>query len=484
MKTPALPHQAKELSQHGTDHTRAIWWEMGLGKSWVALAEAEQLFLAGEIDAMLVLAPGGLHRSWCLYEIEPHLSTPYMAWAFDTQRAHTKKGQSEAAALLAYREGLAILTMSYDSIKTAQGKALAKKFLTSRRVFYVADESTRIKTPSALVTRTVLASAKYAPYRRILSGTPVTNSPFDVYSQMKFLDPDFWAKTPYGIGTYGAFKTFFGIWSTGYNGAQGREYRVLVEFKNLDILKQLLAPVATRLKKEDVLNLPEQTYSFAGFDLSPRQRQLYNTLESEFLAFLDGELVTAPLAIVRLLRLQQIVSGYLPIEGEFREIDDKNPRLDLLQEVTEDLGHKAIIWARFVRDIDLICARLGDKCVRWDGTLPMDERETHKRRFLEDDAVQFIVATPASMSEGHTLVPALTSIFYNNSYKLSERLQAEARNHRIGQTQPVHVLDIVANDTLDVKIVEALRKKFDVASSLIDNKFRNWLKSPLTTLPE
>jgi SNF2 family DNA or RNA helicase len=481
MKTSAMPHQAQELAEHGADAVRAVFFEQGLGKTWIALAEAEAFYRAGVVDAMLVLAPNGIHSNWVQYEIEPHLEVPHLAFAFDSHKAKTKAAQQMAEAVLQYRQGLAILTMSYDGIKTAIGKALAKAFLTKRKVFYVADESNRIKSPAAIVTRTVLASAKYAAHKRILCGTPITNSPFDLYAQVKFLDWDFWARTQYGISTFGAFKSFYGVWDTGYNGQQRREFKILKSYRNLDILKKLLEPLASRLLKEDMLTLPPKVYSYQGFDMTPKQRALYDELESEFMVMLGQEMVMAPLAITRLLRLQQITCGYLPVEGQFVPVDDHNPRLDLFKEICADLPHKTIIWARFRADIDQIVKALPN-CVRWDGSIPLDEREANKRKFLEDPVCQFMAATPESMGEGHTLTVAETEIYYSNSYKLKERLQSEDRCHRIGTTKSVHIIDIVANDTLDIRIVEALRKKFDMASGLIDNRFRSWLRDPKNNL--
>ena len=504
MKTTPMPHQAAELTEHGLDQIRAVFWEQGLGKTWLALAEAETLYRAGSIDAMLVLAPNGIHKNWETYELPPHLGVPWKCFAFDSSKAASKKAQAGAGAVLEYREGLAVLVMSYDGIKTAAGKALAKKFLTKRGVFYVLDESNRIKTPSAVVTRTVLASGKYATFKRLLCGTPITNTPFDAYTQVKFLDSTFWDRTPYGLGSFGAFKAFFGVWEDGYNGRTDQSYKVLKAYKNLEILKKLLESVASRLLKEDVLTLPPKVYSYRGFDMTAKQRRLYDELESEFMTMLGDEIVMAPLAITRMLRLQQITCGYLPttatagpapaddyslftgleaqvpmpVGQKFMPIDERNPRLDLLRELCEDLPHKAIIWARFRADIDQIVALLGNCCTRWDGSVPIDIREQHKRRFLEDPSCQFMAATPESMGEGHTLTVAKTEIYYSNSFKLKERLQSEDRAHRIGTDTPVHIIDIVANNSLDLKIVAALRNKFDVATSLIDSKFRTWLTSP------
>lgn len=475
MKMKPFDHQASEMAAHGLDKVRAIHWEQGTGKSWLGLSTAETLKAAGEIDALFILAPPGLHTNWIDYEIPDHLSIPHESIAFKSKRAKTKKHMAACEAVL-NSQSFPILAMSYPGIKTVAGKKLAKRFLKKHRCLYIADESNRIKTPSAKVTRTVLASADYATYKRTLCGTPITNTPFDVYTQFRFLDKNFWANTPYGLGSYQCFKTFFGVWEKGYNGTQDREYDVLVGYKNMEILTDLVKQMSSRVLKEDVLDLPPKLYSYAGFEMTPKQWKLYKEIEDEFMAEIDGEMVFTPLAITRLLRLQQISCGYLPtgIENECIMIEAKNPRLQALGEITQDLPHKAIIWARFIKDIDLICEMLGDKAVRWDGSIGEDDREENKRRFKTED-VQFLVATPESMGEGHTLNEAKTTIYYSNSFKMKERHQSEARNHRAGQENQVNYIDIVADNTKDVDIIDALRIKFDNASTIVDGRIRDWL---------
>ncbi len=480
MKTKPFDHQAVELNAHGLDKVRAIHHEQGTGKTWLALATAEKLFAAGKIDAMFVLAPPGLHTNWVTYEIPDHLGIEHSAIAFQTKKAKTKKHMRACNAILNNdAQSFPILAMSYPGIKTAAGKKLAKAFLKRHRCLYVADESNRIKTPSAKITRTVLASADYADYKRTLCGTPITNTPFDVYTQFRFLAKTFWSETPYGLGSFQCFKTFFGIWEKGYNGKMDREFEQCVGYKNLEILTELVKSMSSRVLKEDVLDLPDKLYSYAGFEMSPRQWKLYKELEDDFMCELEGEMLFTPLAITRLLRLQQVACGYLPTgeEGECHLIEEKNPRLRMLGEITQDLPHKAIIWARFIKDIDLICEMLGDTAVRWDGTVGEDQRETNKLRFKTApvDEVQFMVATPESMGEGHTLNEAKTTIYYSNSFKMKERHQSEDRNHRAGQENQVNYIDIVADNTKDVHIIDALRKKFDNASKVIDGKIRSWL---------
>ena len=301
MKTDPFDHQASEMKQHGLDEVRAIHWEQGTGKTWLALATAEKLYTEGKIDALFILAPPGLHTNWITWEIPDHLSIDHTAIAFQSKRAKTKKHQRECDEVL-NAKNFPILALSYPGIKTAAGKKLAKAFLTKHHCLFVADESNRIKTPSAKITRTVLAASNHAVYKRTLCGTPITNTPFDIYCQFRFLDKNFWANTPYGLGSFQCFKTFFGVWIKGYNAAADREFDQCVGFRNLSILFELVQEMSSRVLKEDVLDLPEKLYSYAGFEMTPKQWKLYKELEDDFMTEIAGDMVFTPLAITRLLR--------------------------------------------------------------------------------------------------------------------------------------------------------------------------------------
>jgi SNF2 family DNA or RNA helicase len=185
--------------------------------------------------------------------------------------------------------------------------------------------------------------------------------------------------------------------------------------------------------------------------------------------------VTAPMAMVRLLRLQQITCGFVPTDDdELEEFEGKNPRLDLLEEICDGLGHSAIIWARFRRDIDLIMQRLGDRAVRYDGSTSDDDRAKAKERFQAGE-VQFFVGNPAAAGTGLTLHKAKTVIYASNSFKLTDRLQSEDRAHRIGQDNQVVYIDLIAPGTVDEHIVRALRDKRDIAGILTGDQLKEWM---------
>lgn len=480
-KTRPFAHQQDCWEKTRHKKAYAIFWEQGTGKTKLTIDTLAWLFMEHHVDALLVLAPNGVHRNWISDELPAHLpneiADKMRAYIYFSKTAKNVSSIREQKEVLNHN-GLAVVAMSYDALMTEHGAKFAKDFLTKRKCLYVLDEATRIKNPKAQRTKRVLASAKYAPFRRILTGTPVANSPFDIYAQLKFLDDFCWSSL--GIGSYTVFKAHFGIWEKKYNGQQGREFMSLVAYRNLDDLHKVVDVHGSRVTKAQVLDLPPKLYSKRYFKLSPPQAQLYEQLRDNFMADLGEQQVTAALAIVRLLRLQQVTSNYIPVDEDstdLRQINVENPRIELLRDVVDDIPHKFIVWAKFQKDIDLIMEALrADKveAVQYDGRTSAEDRATAIERFQRGDAKAF-VANPAAASEGLTLHAAKTVIYYNNSFKLTDRLQSEDRAHRIGQHSPVGYIDLVAEGTVDEHITKALCSKLNVASLITGDKLKDWI---------
>jgi SNF2 family DNA or RNA helicase len=469
-------HRTAMLPYHG------ILWEQGTGKTKVGIDTACALWEAGEIDAVIVVAPNGVHRNWLTDEMPAHVPTrirpAIKAEYWESSKAGQVGVQAKMKALLEHK-GFSWLLMSYEGFNTERAKKYVWKFLRQRRVLYILDEAHNIKSPGAKRTKSIVASGKYAPYRRILTGTPVAQGPFDIYSQLKFLDDDFWKQ--YGFANFGVFKFHFGDWFTADDCKRLHGYDPgfdkLVRYKNIEQLNEILASVSTRVMKEDVLDLPPKLYSKRYHDMTKEQRQLYENLRDDFMAeFADGAVIDGQLAITRLLRLQQIVCGYAQTDGEepIRMIGDKNPRLDLLEDIASGLTHQGIIWARFTRDIDQIMSVLGDKACRYDGSVTDDEAQEAKEAFQAGD-FQWFVGNPQKGATGLTLVQAKTMVYYSNSFKLIDRLQSEDRAHRIGQDVSVNYIDLVSPGTVDEHIVRRLREKFDIAARITGDELRDWL---------
>lgn len=454
----------------------ALLWEQGVAKTKPTIDTAVYLHQKGEIDTMVVVAPNGVHRNWVTDEIPAHMPSgvTFHALAWESSKARTKQHSFRVRSLV-YGNGLRILTISYDAMMTQLGLDAIVAMMKGHDTMLVFDESHKLKTPGAKRTKRAVAIAKRAKYRRLLTGTMIANSPFDAYSQFRCLDPGFWK--PHGFSVFSTFKAHFGLFQKGYNAQQGREFETCVGYRRIDQLHDLIQPSSSRLTKDDTLDLPKKLYQRRFFEMTAEQSRVYKEIKNDALTLLaSGEVVTAPLAITRLLRLQQVTCGYVPTDdghGAFATFD-RNPRLELLEEVCDDFPHPAIIWARFRRDIDLVMDMLGKKAVRYDGKTSSDERVAARTGFQAGD-VQFFVSNPAVGGEGIKLTAAHMMVYASNSFNLTHRLQSEDRPHRIGLDHPLLIMDLIAPGTVDEHIVKALRSKLSIASEVTGDKLKEWI---------
>lgn len=492
-KTKPFEHQAKILEDTYATRKYALFWEMGCGKTKPVIDTIACLYRQGEIDGAIVVAPNGVHRNWVTQELPAHMPdhVKWLAFAWDSGRKNQKE-QLRLEKQVLTSPYCPIVAMTYEGFCTEAGKKFAKTFMTKRTVMMVLDEAHRIKTPSAERSRVLLGATQTAKYVRALTGTPVANSPFDVYNIMRMLDVDFWLQ--YGITSFTIFKQEFANFTT-IQPRSGRSFAKVTGYKHLAQLNEMIKPYSDRLLKDDVLDLPPKVYTRLIVEMSPKQTEVYNALIQEYRAELErqeaefGEYtpaVEAPHAMTRILRLQQVVCGYAvaeytnPDSGEVQKQrihlheEGQNPRIKALVDYLDDVPHQAIIWARFQEDITQICAALGDAAVRYDGTTSTADRELALARFRSGEA-KFFVANPAAAGTGLTLTQAKTVVYYSNSFNLVERLQSEDRAHRIGQTSSVQYVDITCEGTVDERIVTALVNKFDVAGVVMGDGLRSWL---------
>lgn len=538
-KTKPFPHQLEEFNLSRDATSRALFWEMGCGKTKPTIDTIAWLYMQGKINAAIVLAPAAVAPNWSATELPDHLpdhiakTTKVVLW--NTRKVGTQRYQHEIRTALEHK-GLLIVCMSYDglmqgtpgrahrvkNIKRAfKGVHYAKEVLTTRETMVVLDESARIKDPSTKRTKRTLAMGPYAKYRRILTGTPIANSPFDIFAQVQFLDPHFWQA--YGCRGWPAFKQRFGVWvkklqnpgacphkkfcfacgsanvairpdgsrrcrscenvGEGDNPADEfcgcPKFDMLVKYRNLDQLNSIVDGVGSRLLKSEVLDLPPKMYSKRRFSLPSSQRKVYDQLRTEMMVMLEGgDMITAPLVITQLLRLQQITSGYCPTDDGEMMLAPENARLGVLGEIVQDCPHKLIVWAKFKHDFELIGDMLRrDKVpfVEYHGAIADQRREYARTAFQKDDQVKVFLGNPACAGEGLTLHAAQTVVYYNTAFKLDARLQSEDRAHRIGQEHPVQYIDIVAEDTVDDKIIEALASKKNIADLVMGDPRGGWI---------
>jgi len=430
------------------------------------------LYDKGKIDGALIIAPKGVVGTWYTNELPTHLPNHIENVTVLWQANITKTQQEKLDTLFKIEESLHILIMNVEAFSTEKGKKFADKFLRSHKTLMAIDESTTIKNPKAGRTKNILNLAHDAKYRRIMTGSPVTKNPLDLFTQCYFLDPFHLEHE-----SYYSFRTRYAIMKTA--NISGRQIQLVSGFKNLGELSDKLKSFAYRVLKEDCLDLPDKIFIKRQITLSPDQRKLYDQMRKKALAILEGKVSSTKNSLTQLMRLQQITCGHFTDDtGSVQPIE--NNRVNELMDVLEDVEGKAIIWAHYQYDINAIIKAVVKKygpgsVVDYYGLTPKNERQDNITKFQGDPKCRFFIGTPSTGGYGITLTAANTVIYYSNGYDLEKRLQSEDRAHRMGQKKPVTYVDINAEDTVDEKIVKALRKKINIASEVLGEELKSWI---------
>lgn len=471
-KVKPFEHQLKEWLRSRELESFAVFWEMGTGKSKLILDTAAWLYDHGKIDSLLILANKGSYLNWVDKHVPEHLPDHVkreIAW-WDAGKASRKLKEIEN--LLRKRLCLRILAINVEALAYNKGRKLVEQFALNTRCLGVVDESTAIKNPKALRTKALLKLKKLFPYKRILTGSPAANGPLNLYSQAEFL----------------------GDWLLGHDSwySYRAEYCNLVEmriathsfkkvtgYRNLDKLARVMAPWSSTIKKEDCLDLPPKIYETCLVEMTSEQARVYQELKERSIAELSQGVVTVELVLTKLLRLQQVLSGHVPNEeGILVELPDE--RLPRLMELLDEVNGKAVIWARFTRDVDRITIALNKEygpgtAVAYHGATGGEERRIALSRFQgdsyrnlpADDSCRFFVGNPQTGGYGITLTAASTVVYYSNSFDLEVRLQSEDRCHRAGQIKSVTYIDLCTPKTVDEKILKALREKKKISDLIM-----------------
>ena len=471
-KTKPYKHQLTALEKSWNRETYAYFMEMGTGKTKVLIDNASMLYDKGKINGVLVIAPKGVIGTWYNQELPTHLPNHIENVTILWQSNITKKQRENLESLFEVEESLHILIMNVEALSTTKGVEFAKKFLSCHETLMAIDESTTIKNPKAKRTKNIIKASEMAKYRRIMTGSPVTKNPLDLYSQCEFLNPYLLDFT-----SFYAFRNRYALMKT--INVQGRSIQVVDKFQNLAELSDTLKNFSYRVLKEDCLDLPDKIYMKRQINLTPDQNKLYDQMKKEALAILNGKRVTTVNALTQLMRLHQITCGHFTADdGTTQPI--KNNRIDELMDVLEEIEGKAIIWAHYQYDIKSIIKEIvkvhgPGSIVDYYGLTPQDERQPNIKKFQSDPKCRFIVGTPSTGGYGITLTAANTVIYYSNGYDLEKRLQSEDRAHRIGQKKSVTYVDINADNTVDEKIVKSLRKKINIASEVLGEELKSWI---------
>jgi SNF2 family DNA or RNA helicase len=398
-----------------------------------------------------------------------HISYKMACWSPTPRKAE----KLEMEEMINSLDKLRIMIMNVEAFSTEKGVAYARTFLRVTSAFMAVDESTTIKTPNTKRTKSIIKVAREARYRRIATGSPVTKSPLDLYSQCEFLGPEC-----LNSASFYAFQARYAILVE--RKLPTHTFKQIVGYRRLDELQEKLNGFSFRVTKDECLDLPDKVYTRRDVELTPEQKKYYDQMKLMALALVDGNLMSTNNALTQLMRLHQICCGHVKLD-DGQQIDIPNNRITELLSVLEETNGKVIIWANYRRDIENIRLALQKEygmtsVATYYGDTEAEDRQNIVDQFQDPASeLRFFVGNPRTGGYGLTLTAAHTVIYYSNSFDLEVRLQSEDRAHRIGQTNKVTYVDLIAKDTVDEHIVKALRNKINIASQVLGEDFKDWI---------
>jgi Mesyanzhinovviridae DNA helicase len=524
LRTKPFDHQKIALKR-ALAHPQAFAYlaETGTGKTPMLLAEFQHRVAKGEINDLLVLAPAGSIRNWFAdksdydpSELRKHLDPAFFEKLFIIVNSKKAAWRARQKQMLSIKQPRALFVnieavSRGNSTNPSDAEILCRQLLNDGKCMMVIDESTTIRSKS-LRTRSVLRLGKLAHCRRIMTGLVTPRSPLDLYYQMNFLDPNI-----IGISSFTAFRARYAqveiicrepqaivdmrlrqamnrkkikldISSMSYYqkvnkilelGGWIDHVPMITDYKNIDELQKKIAPYCYQILKKDCLDLWPKMYEFRYITLNPEQKRVYNDILADASAQLNnGKFVTANSVISQMIRLHQVTCGHVKDEeGNLHDLG--NNRIAALIDILNEHEGKAIIWVKYDFELRRIARALlteyGKDSVAtfWGGNLK--SRHLDETKFLTDPKCRFMVSTPMTGGKGNTWNVATLAIYAANSHDLEHRYQSEDRCHRIGQENKVTYIDLMVPNTVEEKIIHALRKKIDLATTITGEGWREWL---------
>jgi SNF2 family DNA or RNA helicase len=429
----------------------AMLWEMGTGKTRGAVETYEIKKKAKQVDHGLVVCPVSMIDKW-VDEIDK--------WSGNQSAIGIKGNRAEKEEALSQNWDWYVV--SFESLKNLFE---IFKEIVDDRWFIVLDEFTKIKNPHAKRAKACVELGKLTEHKAILSGTPVTQHAYDVFTPYYFLDN---GKT---------FGTRYDDFIDKYFWRQG--FKLIPKRGSLDAIGDLMYNSATRFLKKDCIDIPDKLYTQRYLDLPAYNKQKYDEMVNYCITQInESDKVTAFVILTQLLRLSQITSGFVKdVTG--REIAfDENPKIDALRDIMEEAnGTPTVIWARFIWDCNAISKLLKEMNITHsflNGETSHDDRTRNIKEFA-DGKVQVIIGTAGTGGHGIDLVRGSLCIYYSNSYSLEQRLQSEDRLHRAGQKNQVTYIDLLCKNTVDVAIYKILRNKKNIADIVTKDNMRDLL---------
>ena len=468
-KTKPYEHQRNALNESAEKTEWAYFMEMGTGKTKVTIDNIAYLYLQRKITSVLIIAPKSVYTNW-ESEIETHmpdvLKYKIYKWNIDKPKDYFKMDESP---------DLKIFLINVEALSTKRGYQACVEYLLKNKLNFVAlDESTTIKNRSAKRTKTILSLSKVSHIKRILTGSPITKSPLDLFTQCAFLSPEL-----LGFHSYLAFRNRYAE-MTDIPVGSGRYISIPKYYKRLDELEEKMKSFATRIRKDQCLDLKPKVRSKRYIELEGDGKKIYERLKHHALAIVEDSTISFSNKLTEIIKLHQVCNGFTKNDdGEIMELHKS--KLNALDEILEETDGKVIIWANYLYNIheikDFLTKKYGeDSTVCIYGAVDVEDRQDAVKRIQEDDKTRFLVANPTTGGFGLTLTACNTVIYFSNNYNLEVRMQSEDRAHRLGQKGTVVYIDIVAKGTLDEAIMKSLTSKGQIAAKTLgEEDLKSWL---------
>ena len=468
-KTIPYEHQRNALNQSAEKVQWAYFMEMGTGKTKVTIDNMAYLFLKKQITSALIIAPKSVYTVWET-EIETHMPEDVkykiFKWNIDKPKDLIKLNKYDH---------FRIFLINVEALSTKRGFEGCIDYLSKNKLNFVAlDESTTIKNRSAKRTKNILGLRPLSHIRRILTGSPITKSPLDLYTQCQFLSPEL-----LGFSSYLAFRNRYAE-MTDIPVGSGRYISVPKYYKRIEELEIRLKQFSTRIRKDQCLDLKPKIRQKRYIELEGEGKKIYDRLRTSALAIVEDSTISFSNKLTEIIKLHQVCNGFTK-DDEGKILNLHELKLKALEEIIEETDGKIIIWANYLWNIHQINhflkVRYGEEStVSIFGEVNVEDRKKAVERIQTDEKTRFMVGNPTTGGFGLTLTACNTVIYFSNNYNLEVRKQSEDRAHRIGQKGSVLYIDIVARNTLDEAIMKSLTNKGQIAAKTLgEEDLRDWL---------
>lgn len=472
MVYPPMKHQGDIFELSKSMEYYGYFWEMGTGKTKPILDTIAHLFMTGEIDGVVIISDNGCYLNWPIKEIPKHFpkNIPIRIGTWSSaMKTHEKKIFDKI--MVAQDDVLDFLCVNVEAMSTGRAPQIVKEFIDNHYCLMCVDEATSIKNIKSQRTKNVIMLGNRCNYRRIATGTPITQSPLDLFAMCEFLKP-----RVLGYNSFVGFKADHAIVKQVPSGRW--HYDIILGYMNLDKLTESIQPFTSRLTKKECLDLPDKVYETIYVEQTPEQERYYQQLKQTAVLQLEQGLLTSTSAITTIMKLHQINCGHVKIDDK-TVIEIPSNRVKVLIETLDKLlPEKVVIWCRFQHDVVMIMRELRELKsenygVHYYGETSDADRESALRKFQTDVNCKWFVGTAATGGKGIDGLQNVCNyeIYYSNSYDREDRAQSEDRLHRHGQKNQVTIIDMEVAGTVDGKIRDALIRKEDLAFQVLD-KFR------------